>query len=229
MRNRTVHQIELLLIRHGKTPSNMENRYLGRTEEALSPEGRTELLQRQTAGYYPAAGIVFASPMIRCRQTAELLYPGHRIHLIEGFREMDFGAFEGKNYRELQGDKRYQRWIDSNGTLPFPEGESREDFTERCRSGFLEMLAERNTTVRAEERMIGKTLPAEQTADVQSRTVLVVHGGTIMALLSSYGSGTYFDYQCKNGEGYRCTLVYGQEKNGTLICDTVSIIDIRCL
>ena len=36
-------KINLLLIRHGKTPSNREHRYLGVTEEALSGEGRKQL------------------------------------------------------------------------------------------------------------------------------------------------------------------------------------------
>ena len=41
MRNRPENQIEirLTLIRHGATLSNKEGRYLGKTDEALSPEG----------------------------------------------------------------------------------------------------------------------------------------------------------------------------------------------
>ena len=41
MRNRTEDQIEihLTLIRHGATLSNKEGRYLGKTDEALSPDG----------------------------------------------------------------------------------------------------------------------------------------------------------------------------------------------
>ena len=53
---------------------------------------------------------------------------------------MDFGEFEGKNYIELQKDPNYQAWIDSNGTLPFPGGESREAFIKRCEQGFYRML-----------------------------------------------------------------------------------------
>lgn len=49
---------------------------------------------------------------------------------------MDFGAFEGHNYQELAGDPAYQRWIDSGGTLPFPEGESREEFIRRNVAGY---------------------------------------------------------------------------------------------
>ena len=44
MRNRTENQITLIFIRHGETAANKEQRYLGRTEEALSLEGREKLL-----------------------------------------------------------------------------------------------------------------------------------------------------------------------------------------
>ena len=40
---------------------------------------------------------------------------------------MNFGAYEGKNYEDLKNDSYYQKWIDSNGTLPIPEGESQQE------------------------------------------------------------------------------------------------------
>ena len=38
----------------------------------------------------------------------------------------------------------------------------------------------------------------------------VVHGGTIMAVLSSFTGGEYFDFQVKNGEGYETVLEWIQ-------------------
>ena len=35
---------------------------------------------------------------------------------------------------------------------------------------------------------------------------MIVHGGTIMSLLSLYGGKDYFDYQVSNGRGYVCRL-----------------------
>ena len=62
-----------ILIRHGKTRGNLEGRYVGcRTDEPLSPEGIEELKQRS----YPRAEWVYVSPMSRCIETAEILYPG---------------------------------------------------------------------------------------------------------------------------------------------------------
>ena len=136
------YEADMALIRHGMTPGNEEHRYIGRTDEPLSQKGREQLLTLQKKGVYPAAACVAASPLERCRQTAELLYPGQAPCVFDQFREMDFGAFEGHNYEELKADVRYQAWIDSNGTLPFPQGESREQFQRRCVEGFCELLKE---------------------------------------------------------------------------------------
>ncbi|MBE6831252.1 MAG: histidine phosphatase family protein [Ruminococcaceae bacterium] len=191
MRNRTENQITLALIRHGETPSNALGRYLGQTEEDLSDTGKERLLQNRQSGKYPQADVVFSSPMERCLQTAGLLYGCTNPIVVEEWREMDFGRFEGKNYRELNGNAEYQAWIDSSGELPFPSGESRQDFLARCRRGLGQAVGE-----------LGKaeSLPASAAA--------VVHGGTVMALLSTFCGGDYFDYQCKNGEGYLCRLSF---------------------
>lgn len=195
MRNRAETEIVLQWIRHGKTKSNIEHRYLGKTEEPLSKEGKQALEKQMKAGMYQGCDVVFVSPMKRCIETAELLYPDRNRIVISEWEEMDFGAFEGKNYQELQKDPRYQQWIDSNGTLPFPEGESREQFLMRCKSGWDRMVK------------ILRETDAKQVA-------IVVHGGTIMAVLSTLHGGEYFDYQVTNGDGYTCTAKFvGEQLN----------------
>lgn len=172
------------LIRHGKTPGNEEKRYIGRTDEALSESGMQEIKQIS----YPTCEAVVMSPMKRCIQTAELIYPNEKYPekkriCVEGFREIDFGLFEGKNYKELSGNAQYQAWIDSNGTMDFPEGEGLLSFKKRVIKAFEEVLAELGTL---------------------QEISLVVHGGTIMTLLEHYeGRHGYYDWQCVNGCGYR--------------------------
>ena len=192
MRNRSENQIELVMIRHGATPSNQEHRYLGRSDESLSMEGKQALQEEKNN--YPSIDCLFISPMKRCAETAGILYPTREVNVITEWVEMDFGDFEGKNYLELQDNEYYQKWIDSNGILPFPNGESREEFTERCTQGFYKMI----------EKL---SVESPVTAG------LILHGGTIMALLSAFGGGEYFDYQVANGQGYRCVL---EEKSGQL-------------
>ncbi|MBP3505451.1 MAG: histidine phosphatase family protein [Lachnospiraceae bacterium] len=189
MWNRSENQIKLVLVRHGATPSNKEHRYLGRTDESLSTEGEQAL--QAARNIYPSIDYLFTSPMKRCIQTARILYPNQEILVIPEWIEMDFGDFEGKNYVELKENEYYQKWIDSNGTLPFPNGESREVFIERCKQGFYKMLLQ---------------LKSQHQMNSTMTVGLVIHGGTIMSLLSTFCGGEYFDYQVANGHGYICTL-----------------------
>lgn len=195
MWNESENQIMLVLIRHGQTRSNKEHRYLGRrTDESLSPEGIEKLRSHMKMKRYPKADVVFSSPMKRCRETAKMLYPEISSISIPQWEEMDFGLFEGKNYTELEGDRKYQAWIDSNGTLPFPEGESREEFILRSVKG-LEEMAGRLKKMREKDGVYRRHVSA------------IVHGGTIMSLLSSYCKGDYFDYQIPAADGYSCRLI----------------------
>ncbi|MCR4940117.1 MAG: phosphoglycerate mutase family protein [Treponemataceae bacterium] len=216
----------LILLRHGQTAGNKEKRYIGTTDEPLSPEGRESLMglkaamvpanspipQKHSSGrsgfqvisasFCPLPDIVFSSPMKRCLETASILFPEIKPVVIDNFRETDFGLFEGKNYQELMKDKAchdaYQKWIDSNGSLPFPGGESREAFEERTKAGFVEML---------EYLRKGDYHTA----------VAVVHGGSIMALLSSFLGGSFYDYKIENGGSYCCTLsLYGTAPEGLI-------------
>lgn len=188
---------KLICIRHGKTPGNEKGCYIGRTEEELSFDGRKEILENQKKKLYPSADIIFTSPMKRCVQTAELIYGEQKSYQIRDFKEMDFGRFEGKNYKELSGEPAYQKWIDSNGTLPFPEGESKEAFQMRCVDGFY-LLCE-----------IVQRMEINQPIETIS---CVVHGGTIMSLFDAFSEGNYYDFQCKNGEGFTCLIDSGQNR-----------------
>ena len=87
--------MRILLIRHGLTAGNKEKRYIGRTDEPLCPEGLAALGQCS----YPCCAALVSSPMQRCRQTAQILFPAQKIHICEALRECDFGDFEGKIIR----------------------------------------------------------------------------------------------------------------------------------
>ena len=200
--------IRLYLIRHGQTPGNKLQRYIGTTDEPLSTEGK-EFLEKLT---YPMPEALYVSPLCRCVETAGILFPGKSFHIIEELSECDFGEFENKNYKELSGNQDYQRWIDSNGTLPFPGGESREQFIRRSMEGFDRMMydilkrSEKNTGIQTDTD--SQYLKCDRGTEIP--VTAVVHGGTIMAVLSSLTGGEYFDFQVKNGEGYETVLEWIQ-------------------
>lgn len=191
MRNGTTNQIRCVMLRHGQTLSNERKLYLGQREEELSEAGFAGLLEKKQAGYYPQVSVWITSPMVRCRQTASYICPNREIRVIEAFKEIDFGKWEQKSYLDLAGDEEYQRWIDSNGEAQIPGGECKRDFIARVMKGWEEFLK------------MARTDSAVRNVDCLG---FVLHGGTIMALLSSLCGGDYYDYQVKNTEGYEFLL-----------------------
>ena len=169
------------LIRHAETAGNRLRRYIGTTDEPITEAGAAVLARCRTEGVRR----VFVSPMRRCLQTAERLFPDLRPTVVSDLRECDFGDFEGKNYLELDGNAAYQQWIDSGGTAAFPNGENPADFRARSVRAFREAVSG-----------LGK----EETA------AFVVHNGTIMSVLASEAAEPreYFDWSVPNGNGYVC-------------------------
>lgn len=182
-------KINITFIRHGITASNELHRYLGQTDEPLTEKGR-ELLKKNRIRY-EKPDILLCSPLFRCRESAQILFPQMTPVSIPEWKEIDFGIFEGKTYQELNGLKAYQDWIDSGGIMKIPQGEGREQFCKRVNEGF------------------------EKCKDMffeACKITCVVHGGTIMALLSSWTGKDYYDFQVKNGEGFYCEIFLNEEK-----------------
>lgn len=92
----------IYLVRHGATAANLSGRRLGSLDEALAPEG---LRQAQAlAGRITHLGIgeVWTSPLMRARQTAEVLAEAldAPLRVEEDLREMALGPWEGLTEEE---------------------------------------------------------------------------------------------------------------------------------
>ena len=125
--------MKTVFIRHLPTPGNEKRQYIGRTDEHLSDAAVKAFCNRIHT--YPDVQYVIASPMIRCIETARLIYPDVEIRTEPMLRECDFGLFEGKTYEELKEHPAYIEWLESGGTTAFPDGEAQEVFRERCAEG----------------------------------------------------------------------------------------------
>ena len=187
--------MDVFFIRHGKTAGNLEKRYIGKTDEPLCGQGVAELLEKRDSGAYDEAlraadnnkCAIWRSPMLRCAQTAEIIFPDFEYQVCDDLRECDFGSFENKNWMELSGDSDYQAWIDSGGTLPFPSGESQAGFRKRCIAAY-------------------DKIASDAAKNNVSTLIFVVHGGTIMSVMAEYGvpRKDYFEWQIDNACGIRC-------------------------
>ena len=87
----------LYIIRHGKTDWNVRHKMQGRTDIPLNEEGR-QMAEAAREEYRDVHfDICFCSPLIRARETAEILLRGRDVPIVTDNRlmEMSFGRFEG--------------------------------------------------------------------------------------------------------------------------------------
>lgn len=176
--------MKIYFIRHGKTLWNVEERYIGRTDLSLCEDGVIQL-RKKWCGSPVKFDYLYSSPMKRCVETAEIIFPEAFFKTEASLRERDFGIFEGKRYQDLKDDENYIAFTKSHGAIPIPGGESRENFEKRIFEGLNNIISDAGN-------MGGQTL------------CLVTHGGVIMHLLANLcdRGGTIFDYRVENGGGY---------------------------
>lgn len=171
--------MKLYFVRHFKTKGNYEKRYIGCTDEAV------DWTREQKIAYDlpEKPDKLYSSPMKRCVQTAQMIYPGMQMVRNYDLREIHFGIFENKTYEELKDDSHYRKFID--GLEDPVDGEPREAFKERCMVAFDEIVC----GCKSEETI-----------------VIVCHGGTIMAIMERLEENHrgFYDYQIPNGGVLEC-------------------------
>ncbi|WP_420169065.1 bifunctional RNase H/acid phosphatase [Streptomyces violaceoruber] len=128
----------LVLLRHGETALTPQKRFSGSggTDPELSATGRDQA--ERAAEHFAALGTVqeiVSSPLRRCRETAATVAArlGLDVHVDEGLRETDFGAWEGLTFgevRERHGDD-LTAWLASPDAAPTGGGESFAEVAER--------------------------------------------------------------------------------------------------
>lgn len=174
------------LIRHGVTKDNIEGVYCGITDTPLCDNGKEQLKQMKTEYAYPGGQFLFTSPLVRCKETAEILYPELKAIVIDGLTEYNFGEFEGKTADELQKKQpNFEPWLRGEAGVRPPFGESNEDFANRVCSSFVKIV----------DGVI-KT----GTEDL----IIITHGGVISTILANFGlpEASVSDWMTPPGCGY---------------------------
>ena len=164
--------MQITLIRHGKTAGNLLHRYIGKTDEPLCAEGIAEATAHEKD---LSLKKVYVSPLIRTQQTAQILFPNAQQIIIDDLREMDFGIFENRSADEMADDKEYRAWVEGMCEGTCPKGECRADFVKRTFSAFRSVVE-----------------------NAEDDCVFVVHGGTVMAIMSELKGGSFYDFYVPN-------------------------------
>ena len=121
-------------IRHGAIDETLSGKYIGVTDVSLSEEGKKALRQLAENYSYPKTQVVFTSPLKRCTETCQILYPDLSPLSIANLRECNFGEWEGKTADELKNEPEFEKWLGGDNEVAPPHGESNADFIRRiCR------------------------------------------------------------------------------------------------
>lgn len=156
---------KVIFIRHGQTSWNKEKKYQGHSDISLNENGlrQAELVGKRLA--VEKINAIYSSDLLRARQTAEHIAQYHALPIItkQGFREINFGVWEGLTYQEIM-----ESWpaifttmySQPSLTCP-PQGES------------FDMMR---------QRVIMELRPC--ITNHQNETIVIVsHGGTMRAIL----------------------------------------------
>jgi broad specificity phosphatase PhoE len=135
-----------LLLRHGQTPMSVEKRYAGRTDVPLTDAGVQQAAAAAKRLASAGIGAIVSSPLQRTVRTAEQVAAVTGVPVVtdDGFRETDFGAWEGLTFAEVR-----ERWpSELTAWLADPEvapsgGESFAQVGERVTAALHRVLAER--------------------------------------------------------------------------------------
>jgi broad specificity phosphatase PhoE/ribonuclease HI len=139
-----------VLLRHGETALTPEKRFSGSgaasgADPELSATGRGQA--ERAAAALAARGTVqeiVSSPLRRCRETAAAVAArlGLTVHVEDGVRETDFGAWEGLTFAEVR--ERYAddltAWLGSADVAPTGGGESFAEVGERVEAARIRLL-----------------------------------------------------------------------------------------
>ncbi|OZU87324.1 histidine phosphatase family protein [Virgibacillus indicus] len=175
--------VAITLFRHGLTEENKRKSYLGWNDSPLSKEAIKTLTSYKFSGC--GYDLLVSSDLQRCLYTIGLLFSKEKPMVLSEFREMNFGMFQGKSYKELRDVEEYQQWIDNMYSYTPPEGESFEQFTKRVERGW-NILAEIILQKGARKPFV------------------VTHGGVIRYLLSKFSPDNkeFWEWSIPEATGY---------------------------
>ncbi len=135
----------LYLIRHGQ-PLTDQRRTCGYAQDVpLSPEGRRQAEALALWARDKEIQAVYASPLLRCRQTADILAREYTpVYLEDDLREVDTGAWTGLTFEEIKArwPAEYERRGRELGTFPPPGGESFHQAGARMERTITRLLAQ---------------------------------------------------------------------------------------
>lgn len=177
------------LFRHGLTKGNVNAQYIGHTDLPITTDSISALKSIKAKYHYPEVDAVFVSPLKRCIESAEIMFPKNNPLVINDLIEYNFGEFEGCTADDLKNNDDFRDWLRGDMHARPPYGESNAEFFARVCSAF-------------EKIVDGMVKSGTETA------AIVGHAGVLMAILACYGlpEAPMAHWQMEAGYGFKLRI-----------------------
>lgn len=119
---------ELVLVRHGETPWSLGGRHTGRTDVALTENGRAAARRLGPLLAARRFVLVLTSPLSRASETCQLAGYGMSAQACDDLVEWDYGDYEGATTDDIRRD--VEGW--TIWTHSIPGGETADDVGRRA-------------------------------------------------------------------------------------------------
>lgn len=161
----------LYLIRHGETDHNLHKRLCGWADPPLNEKGRKQAQDAAKALTSVEIHSIYHSGLKRTEETAQIIQGGRGLEsvAINGLREINFGALEGKTMQHMEAvfPDEYNALIEDAVHFQFPQGESLYEMHHRV--------------IKAADELIQSSK--------NKNLVLVTHAGVIRSIVAHYITG----------------------------------------
>ena len=193
-------EMKLFFVRHGETDWNLARRVQGHSDIPLNEYGR--YLARETAKGLKDVpfDLAYTSPLIRARETAELILEGRNIPIMddENIKELGFGIYEGMcisgEHKAPQTDEFNKFFTDTEHYIPAPGAESVQELLERTGKFLQELYRDRG---------------------IQDKTILISsHGAAITGLLNNIKGRLDVAQFWKEGVPANCAVTIVEVEDG---------------
>ncbi|MBD2099935.1 histidine phosphatase family protein [Leptolyngbya sp. FACHB-261] len=135
----------LLLVRHGETEWNRQQRFQGQIDVPLNDTGRQQAQQASEFLRSVKLDAAFSSPMLRPRETAEIIlrhHPELSLVFLDDLMEIRHGLWEGKYEHEIEAGfpGLLQQWQRHPEQVQMPEGENLQQVWMRATSAWQQAV-----------------------------------------------------------------------------------------
>ncbi len=134
-----------ILIRHGQTEWNREERFRGQADIPLNETGKAQALKIAARLANDPIAAIYSSPLQRAQATAQPLAQAKHldVQVDPGLNDISFGALEGLTVAEARKSfpEVIDKWLKEPGHCKFPKGDSVKGLVSRLESTFEALAA----------------------------------------------------------------------------------------